>query len=778
MGFLRPIVCLAAAVCLPLAGQPGDWTKAAEIAPTSGKDSKLAEKLSKEAEKAERQGKVIEAYLLYARAAAADPQNPLYWTKAGSLRAPAEVLSQQKLPALGQKALLPPPENFGSLTREQLDDIDRMVEPPRLKPVAGTRDFHLRGEAKTLFEELAAAYGYTVIFDKDYAPQGTFRFDISGVDYRGALHALETSTNSFIVPLSNKVMLVALDNTQKRQDLEANEALGVPIPSRTSPQEAQEMMTMVQQTLEIRRVAMDPVKRLIYMRDRASKIELARALLTELSGGKPQVSVEVELLSTGRNSSLNFGISLPTQFPLVNFGSVLHSTPSIPAGFMRFLTFGGGASFLGIGLTDAALFATASRADASSLLRTEMTASDGQPATLHIGDKYPIQTGAYLGSGGLSAGGTTYAVISTASYPDIVQTAVSNTGKMNLIVNSKTIPVTIPAIANNVNGLQNILNSLGAGIAAQVIERGTNKKPYSLLVVGSTLGITNIQLVDDPDGMSIQLLKPPDHESSISRLEYSDGTTAKVSATNDLSLVVGTTATPLILADVTNNLEGLRDAINKSSAGVIASILNNGSETNPFYLQLVGTQPNAGAIQVYDDPNGANAPLFSSTDERNLSTVSGNKVSGGSASLGQVYTPPPTFNFEDLGLVLKITPYVHDLEEVTLEVEAEFKVLGSGSYNGVPVISTRKYQGKIRLRTSEWAVVAGLVSESEAKSLTGLAGITQLPVLGPLLGNNNRSKDESRVLLVIKPHVTSMPPSEFATKTYWFGSETKPLTIF
>ena len=512
---------------------------------------------------------------------------------------------------------MPPPAVGGSLTREQLDDIERMIEPPRLKAVEGVRDFHLRGDAKALFEQLAAAYGYTVIFDKDYTPQGTLRFDVTGIDYRGALHALETSTNSFIVPLSDKVMLVAQDNTQKRQDLEANEALGVPIPSRTTPQEAQEMMTMVQQTLEIRRVAMDPVKRLIYMRDRASKIELARALLYELSGGKPQVWVEMELISTGRNSSLNFGMSLPTQFPLVNFGGALNSKPLIPAGFTRFLTFGGGLTFFGIGVTDAALFATATRSDATSMLRTIVTASDGQPATMHIGDKYPIQTGAYIGAGGLGSGSTTYAVITTASYPDIVTTTVSNTGKMSIVVNGQAVPFTFPEGANNLNGLQNIINSLGIGLGAAVIERGTESKPFSLQVVASTLGITSIELFDDPDGEKIALLKQPEFQSSISRLDYEDRTTAKVSTTNDLNLVVGSTTTPIILADVTNNLEGLRDAINKASAGVTASILNNGTQTFPFYMQLVSTQANGGAIQVFDDPNGANIPLFSSTDEHN-----------------------------------------------------------------------------------------------------------------------------------------------------------------
>ncbi len=63
----------------------------------------------------------------------------------------------------------------------------------------------------------------------------------------------------------------------------------------------------------------------------------------------------------------------------------------------------------------------------------------------------------------------------------------------------------------------------------------------------------------------------------------------------------------------------------------------------------------------------------------------------------QVFTPPPTFNFEDLGLVLKITPKVHNTKEVTLEVEAEFKVLGTTSFNGIPVIGNRKFANQVRL---------------------------------------------------------------------------------
>ena len=43
-----------------------------------------------------------------------------------------------------------------------------------------------------------------------------------------------------------------------------------------------------------------------------------------------------------------------------------------------------------------------------------------------------------------------------------------------------------------------------------------------------------------------------------------------------------------------------------------------------------------------------------------------------------------------LGLVLKVTPSVHDDGEVTLEISSEFKVLGATDANGNPSISSRK----------------------------------------------------------------------------------------
>jgi type II secretory pathway component GspD/PulD (secretin) len=143
---------------------------------------------------------------------------------------------------------------------------------------------------------------------------------------------------------------------------------------------------------------------------------------------------------------------------------------------------------------------------------------------------------------------------------------------------------------------------------------------------------------------------------------------------------------------------------------------------------------------------------------------------------GQIYRPAPSFTFEDLGVTVKVTPRIHGMDEVTLDLETEFKVLGSGSVNGIPIISSRKLTAKVRLREGQWGVIGGLMTSSEARTIRGIVGLSSLPVLGPLFRKTNKDENSTAVLLVIKPTLLDLPPDQFVTPAIWTGSEARPLT--
>ncbi len=143
----------------------------------------------------------------------------------------------------------------------------------------------------------------------------------------------------------------------------------------------------------------------------------------------------------------------------------------------------------------------------------------------------------------------------------------------------------------------------------------------------------------------------------------------------------------------------------------------------------------------------------------------------GNAS-GSQFTPPPTINFEDLGIVMKITPHVHGMESVTLEIEAEFKTLTGQAENGIPVISNRKFASRVRMQFEEVAVMAGLVRDTISQSWSGLPLVSAIPALRV----NDKAREANQLLLTIKPRLVNLPPSESYTWAVRSGSETRPLT--
>jgi hypothetical protein len=120
----------------------------------------------------------------------------------------------------------------------------------------------------------------------------------------------------------------------------------------------------------------------------------------------------------------------------------------------------------------------------------------------------------------------------------------------------------------------------------------------------------------------------------------------------------------------------------------------------------------------------------------------------------QSYVAPfPSFNYEDLGLSVKVTPQLQSNGLVQMQLNVEIRALTGQSSNGVPVLTNRAYTGSISIRDGESGVVAGMLDSSEQYSLTGLPGIAHLPVLGTATASHNKTKTETELLVIITPHV-------------------------
>jgi len=143
---------------------------------------------------------------------------------------------------------------------------------------------------------------------------------------------------------------------------------------------------------------------------------------------------------------------------------------------------------------------------------------------------------------------------------------------------------------------------------------------------------------------------------------------------------------------------------------------------------------------------------------------------------GTIGVPITSFTYQNVGINIDIEPRVHHNKEITLKLKAEVSSLaGSVSSGGgltQPIIGTREIETTIRLKDNETNLLAGLIREEERKSLTGVPGLSDIPVLKRLFGNTDTNVQQTDIVLTLTPHIMRIPDiTEEDLLPLWVGTE-------
>ncbi len=174
-------------------------------------------------------------------------------------------------------------------------------------------------------------------------------------------------------------------------------AITVPVPQAVTTQELTEIAQVLRQTVNIEKIAWDTSQGRIVMRDRVSRVLPAVAILQQLLAYRPEVMIELDFIQVGSADMKNYGFDVTNGFSAFYLGRIFNNVIST-GGITNLLTFGGGRTLIGIGVAQAQAMFNETESSSRSLYRAQLRSVAGQPASLHVGEKYPIITGGYYGA--------------------------------------------------------------------------------------------------------------------------------------------------------------------------------------------------------------------------------------------------------------------------------------------------------------------------------------------------------------------------------------------
>lgn len=233
-------------------------------------------------------------------------------------------------------------------------------------------------------------------------------------------------------------------------------------------------------------------------------------------------------------------------------------------------------------------------------------------------------------------------------------------------------------------------------------------------------------------------------------------------------------AIDVTIAEVTLNDQlnyGVQFFLNGGTLQNVATTSLPISPTLPGFNFVMGNQLSPrvvlNALHQYTDVKILSNPSLVVTDNQPASLEVGDQVpvSTGSATvLSANNAVVNTIDYQNTGIILHVLPRVNSNGTVRLDIEQEISAVvndltaGSaatttGSTSLTPTISQRKVKSELSVANGQTVLLAGLISETQTVTHSGIPILDRIPVVGDAFGSKNNSIVRTELILFIRPQI-------------------------
>lgn len=120
-----------------------------------------------------------------------------------------------------------------------------------------------------------------------------------------------------------------------------------------------------------------------------------------------------------------------------------------------------------------------------------------------------------------------------------------------------------------------------------------------------------------------------------------------------------------------------------------------------------------------------------------------------------------TYKFIPVGVTLKVTPRINDEGFITMKISPESSTIsdwydgGGMAQHGVPVVKKSFAETSVAVKDGVTIIIAGMIEEQKNETVTGLPGLSRIPLLGVLFRSKSSSLRKVETIVFLTPRIVT-----------------------
>src|SRR5665213_3596636 len=121
-----------------------------------------------------------------------------------------------------------------------------------------------------------------------------------------------------------------------------------------------------------------------------------------------------------------------------------------------------------------------------------------------------------------------------------------------------------------------------------------------------------------------------------------------------------------------------------------------------------------------------------------------------------------TIQYQDVGIILNVTPHINPEGLVILDVAPEISQLTGTTVPisagvAAPIIAKRSAMSRVGIKNGQTIVIGGVMQDSKTVTISKVPIIGDIPILGELFRRTQIDKNKTELLIFLTPHVAQQP---------------------